>query len=219
MKELTELAQFLSALATVAVGWFAWVQLRREAKRNEVARLGAQSRASASAFLLRRRVRLWIGDSDDAFERWIRDSQNAGQLKAELDAAEAEIRRTLEDVGELDALAAEGVRNCFVLLSQGVECLLRYAESPRPSDGEIFNWVRLRSDARSHLDDAVMSLEGAAIDGRLLDSEQALRDRRELDKPFAKLARDLALESEVGQVAEKRASLARAEKLPPGAGQ
>lgn len=203
MSLLVDVATVLSGLATVVVGGFVWVQLRRDREATIVRQLGAASRASASAFLLRRRLLGWIGRSEDDFERWIRDSQNSHVLAAEQQLAIEEARKALAEVGELSQLAAQGLRNAFILLLEGLHRLDEYTAQSRPLGAEMFDWQRKQLDARTDFLECVQSLEGAAIDSRLLDGVHLLRDKRELDEPFGKLARAMEIEGDVYEQAER----------------
>ena len=203
MNTIVGITSVLSGLATVVVGWFAWVQLRRDREATRVRQLGATSRASASAYLLRRRVMRWIGTEDDEFDRWLRDAQNSKTLTEELEAAINEARVALGDVGELSGEAAKGLRNAFVLLLEGIRRLQEHATEHQPQGVELLAWIRKRTDARTDLTECVQLLEGCVIDQQLLDGEHLLRAKRELDEPFGQLARAIADEGELQEAAEQ----------------
>ncbi|MEK7328138.1 MAG: hypothetical protein AAB217_23085 [Chloroflexota bacterium] len=203
MSTLVGIATVLSGIATAVVGWFAWVQLRRDKEATNVRRLGAASRASASAYLLRRRLSRWLGSDDDNFDRWLRDAQNRKTLDDDLESAIEEARIALAEVGELPSDDAAGLRNAFVLLLEGIRRLQEHAAESPPHGVELFAWIRKRTDARTDLSECVQLLEGCVIDEQLLDGEHLLRDKRELEEPFGQLARAIAVEGELQDAADQ----------------
>src|SRR5687767_6968093 len=89
-----EIVELLSAASTVALGVFAGVELWREHQRQSRIATVARGKASALGYILRRRLRTWLGpdsDNENDLERWLRAARNDQRFEKELAAAEADI--------------------------------------------------------------------------------------------------------------------------------
>src|SRR5205814_2154257 len=77
-------------LASVALAAFGAVQLYRERQRQNRVERAARAQLSASAYLLRRELRAWVGETasqGDDFEEWIQDIQNARRFAVTMNSA------------------------------------------------------------------------------------------------------------------------------------
>ena len=185
------LSTIVQAAAGAAVAWFAFAQWRGATLKKAARLSDVESRIGTIAFQLRRQVRSWLGkDRTDAdgLEGWLRDAQNHGTYKTQLDIAERRLEEMASLAGEASASLATRVRMAFVLFLGGTRRLNQYASTPRPSGQGEFDWIRLKEDAEKDLSACLEGLEAGVIDPELLQADNELDKIRDAEDPFRQLA-------------------------------
>jgi hypothetical protein len=195
-------ATVASAFATVAVAFFAGVQLWREYRRHKDAEKTAIRGVSALAYLLRRLLRSWLGpdeNNEDYLEDWIREGRNARTFDKEIRLGERDFRELMSLLADVPEETAGAARDAYLFYLEGTRRLTEYADTRRPSGPEFFDWLQKRHDAAADLRECKASLERGVIEIALLNAETMLRRKREEEEPFHQLGRALANKFEEDQ--------------------
>lgn len=185
-----------AALATIAVGFFAAVELWATRSRRRERERSVSARIAATAYLARRQLRTWLGEgagSPDALEEWIRDSQTAGSLATQLDVAEQRFVDLLSEGANADSELCAAAESAAVHFFEGANCLNVFVSTPRPNGIEIADWVRLRDDAWADFRDCVRLLDETVGASRLIQQARLVDAKRRSENPkletmIAKLA-------------------------------
>jgi hypothetical protein len=192
-------ATVASAFATVAVALFAGVQLWREYRRQKNAEKTAVSAVSALAYLLRRRLKSWLGPNEgdeDFLEEWLRDQRNAKTYDREIAAGERDFRELMALLADVPEFTAAAARDAYLFYLEGVRLLREYAEAGRPERIGFFAWIQKRHDAAADLRACKASLERGVIEVALLNTETSLRRKREEEDTLHQLGMSLAAKLE-----------------------
>ena len=129
-------------------------------------------------------------------EAWLTDAKNAKTLHGELDAGLADFRELMNSMTDAPAGRVGAVRNACVHYLEGTRYLHLYATTPRPSTGDLFDWIQLRTDAAAELRACVRELELGVIDTMLVQKQAELRRHRKADNPFTQMAQALTAQLE-----------------------
>ena len=176
------------AVATVTLAIFAAVQMAAlRAQRKERERVSG-ARIAATGFLVRRQIRSWLGEaagSEDDFEIWIRDAQNAGSLRKHLDVAESRFVEMLGHAAEAARDVAASVRTAAVLFFSGASRLNDFVNTPQPHGIAIADWINLRNIAWRDFRDCVRKLDDDVGVAVLLQEAQLLDAKRKAEFPSA----------------------------------
>jgi hypothetical protein len=184
----------VQAFSAAAVAGFAIAQFFRERAAAAARRTAATSRGSTTAFLLRRQLLSWIGESDDprSFDDWIARAKSGNALGRHLDSAEARAIDLANLAAECSARVATKLQMAFALFAAGTRRLNDYATTERPTgDGEL-DWIQLKTDAEKDLRACVEALETGPINLELLTADKELDAIRDAENPIKQLAEALA---------------------------
>jgi hypothetical protein len=146
-----------AAASTIAVAWFAGVQLWRERRASRDRQRAAETRLAALAFLLRRQLRSWLGIDPplrSGFETWLRNSQNNGTLARQLDEATSVVQELLELAGDVVEEKSLQLQALYVTYLAGTNRLNEYVATPRQGEGgnAFLKWHQLGQDAQRELE-------------------------------------------------------------------
>lgn len=197
-----------SALATIVVAWFAFLQLQRERRQAKQRETAAVAQISASAYTLRRRLKTWLGSNEENdFESWIRAANNAETFGPHLQNGLTNASEMMALLADAPPRVADGVRKAYIYYGEGTRRLLEYATQSRPDSAGLFDWMRLRSDAAKDLSHCVEVLEQDVIEPQLLNTEGILKRTRDQEDPFVQLADALIHDAKVRRLESPRTDL------------
>jgi hypothetical protein len=175
-----------SALAAVAVAFFAFVELlarrdqRRERQRTADARLGA------TAFLVRRQLRSWLGKesgSPDDLEGWAHQAQSMSNYTQHVDRAETRFIEMLSLAPDASPSVASATRTAAAQFFNGTEKLNEFLATSRPTGIDVADWVELRNMAWEDLRDCVNTLDTDVGLTELLSESRRLDAARRAKHP------------------------------------
>ena len=180
-----------SALATVALTFFAGVELWRERQQASREDRAAEAKASAIAFLLRRQLLSWLSPGDanrDDLETWLRASARSGALHQHFDVAESRFQELLAALAEGASPSAKHARKAFVLFLAGTGRLNRYTSTPRPNGPDLLDWIQLLTDAQKDLKACIDELVAGPVGAAFLNEAGILERQRQQEEPIYQLA-------------------------------
>jgi hypothetical protein len=210
----------VTTAATVAVAWFAWVELRRQKRESETRQAGIDARASAEAFLLRRELlrilgregtrnlteggKVWTtheldeNTGADGVEMRLREISGAGHPKGALEPTLDRVRNLLALAANASPTVGRNIRDASVHLLEGARRLEEYLTTVQPDGAEFMDWIQLRTDGIQDLRAGTAILEAGVIEAELLNAEMISRQTRAEQNPWHRMA------NAVGRVARER---------------
>jgi hypothetical protein len=172
---LTLFSTLVVAATTVALSWFAGVQLFREKKRDEERRRAADARISAVAYALRRELRAMRAHEDlkdRRMETWGRAATRG------LNITERRLHQLMALAADASATIAQALREAYVAYYAAANRVNYFAETPYPYGAdEKWAWLQEAEHVEADLDEALAALE-RVIEPQLILAEQRLVQRR-----------------------------------------
>ena len=160
----------VSTVATVAISFFAFVQIWRERRRANDRVDVVDNQISGLAFVLRRQLKFWLGVSpklDRGLSEWI--DYGSASVASHMDSAEVRIVELMRLAPEASQSVDAGISKAFVHFAAATNVINQLMITIKPIERGV-----LEDEADGDLRACVQALESAPIKTNLLDAARVL---------------------------------------------